>query len=81
MTAQRLAPFGTSVFSAITALAERHGAINLAQGFPDFDGPAAVIDEGQTVTFARFSAPPSPRALDDLSATVRWLSPPMAAAS
>ena len=44
MTAQRLAPFGTSVFSAITALAERHGAINLAQGFPDFDGPAAVIE-------------------------------------
>jgi len=44
LTAQRLAPFGTSVFSAITALAERHGAINLAQGFPDFDGPAAVIE-------------------------------------
>ena len=44
MTAQRLAPFGTSVFSAITALAERHGAINLAQGFPYFDGRAAVIE-------------------------------------
>jgi N-succinyldiaminopimelate aminotransferase len=43
LTAERLAPFGTSVFSEVTALAARHGAINLAQGFPDFDGPAEII--------------------------------------
>lgn len=42
LTAARLAPFGTSVFSEITALALEHGAINLAQGFPDFDGPVEV---------------------------------------
>lgn len=53
----------------------------LWRGEDDLCLVARVIDEGQTVTFARFSAPPSPRALDDLSATVRWLSPPMAAAS
>lgn len=35
----RLAPFGTTVFSEITALAIEHQAINLAQGFPDFEGP------------------------------------------
>ncbi|MFM8473965.1 MAG: aminotransferase class I/II-fold pyridoxal phosphate-dependent enzyme [Candidatus Kapaibacterium sp.] len=38
----RIASFGTSVFSEITALALRHGAVNLGQGFPDFDTPLAV---------------------------------------
>ncbi len=38
----RLAPFGTSVFAEMTRLATQHGAINLAQGFPDFDGPEHV---------------------------------------
>jgi N-succinyldiaminopimelate aminotransferase len=40
----RLVPFGTSVFAEMTALALRHDAINLGQGFPDFDGPAFVKD-------------------------------------
>lgn len=53
----------------------------LWRGEDDLCLVARVIDDGHTVAFARFSAPPSPRALDDLSATVRWLSPPMAAAS
>jgi aspartate/methionine/tyrosine aminotransferase len=37
--ARRLAPFGTTIFTEMTRLAVQHGAINLAQGFPDFDGP------------------------------------------
>ena len=37
--ADRLAPFGTTIFTEMTLLANKHGAINLAQGFPDFDGP------------------------------------------
>jgi aspartate/methionine/tyrosine aminotransferase len=37
--AESLAPFGTSIFAEMTQLANAHGAINLAQGFPDFDGP------------------------------------------
>ena len=40
----KLRPFGTSVFSEMTRLATEHGAINLAQGFPDFDGPSWMID-------------------------------------
>jgi len=40
----RLAPFGTSVFAEMTSLALKHQAINLGQGFPDFDGPASVMD-------------------------------------
>jgi N-succinyldiaminopimelate aminotransferase len=39
---RRLAPFGTSVFAEMTTLALRHDAINLGQGFPDFDGPEFV---------------------------------------
>ena len=34
----------TTIFTTMTALAESTGAINLGQGFPDEDGPAAVID-------------------------------------
>ncbi|MCG6919577.1 MAG: aminotransferase class I/II-fold pyridoxal phosphate-dependent enzyme [Acidobacteria bacterium] len=40
----RLAPFGTSVFAEMTALAHRHNALNLGQGFPDFDGPVFVME-------------------------------------
>jgi aminotransferase len=34
--------FGESVIREMTRLANRHGAINLAQGFPDFAAPAEV---------------------------------------
>jgi N-succinyldiaminopimelate aminotransferase len=40
-----LAPFGTTIFSEMTRLAVEHNAVNLAQGFPDFDGPAELIEE------------------------------------
>lgn len=40
--ADRLRPFGTTIFAEMTALAAKHGAINLSQGFPDFDGPEHV---------------------------------------
>jgi N-succinyldiaminopimelate aminotransferase len=42
--AARLAGLGTTIFTEMTALAVRSGAINLGQGFPDTDGPAAVIE-------------------------------------
>ena len=37
--ASRLSDFGTTIFTEMTRLAIEHRAINLAQGFPDFDGP------------------------------------------
>jgi N-succinyldiaminopimelate aminotransferase len=37
--ASRLSDFGTTIFTEMTRLATEHRAINLAQGFPDFDGP------------------------------------------
>ena len=42
--ASRLEGFGTTIFTEMSALAERTGAINLGQGFPDEDGPAAVLE-------------------------------------
>jgi N-succinyldiaminopimelate aminotransferase len=40
--ARALAPFGTSIFTEMSALAARCGAVNLSQGFPDFDGPSEI---------------------------------------
>jgi N-succinyldiaminopimelate aminotransferase len=40
----RLAGFGTTIFSEMSALAAATGAINLGQGFPDSDGPIEVLD-------------------------------------
>lgn len=42
--ADRFAPFGTTIFAEMSALALEHGAINLSQGFPDFDGPGFIKD-------------------------------------
>jgi N-succinyldiaminopimelate aminotransferase len=44
VVASRLAGFGTTIFTEMSALAERTGAVNLGQGFPDEDGPAAVLE-------------------------------------
>ena len=43
-TAQRLAGFKDSIFGVISKLAREHGAVNLGQGFPDFDGPNWLKD-------------------------------------
>jgi N-succinyldiaminopimelate aminotransferase len=41
--ARRVAGFGTTIFSDINVLARHHGAVNLGQGAPDFDGPPEVL--------------------------------------
>jgi aspartate/methionine/tyrosine aminotransferase len=43
--ADRIAGFGTSIFTEITALAVKHEAVNLGQGFPDFPAPDFVKQE------------------------------------
>ena len=42
--ATRYRKFGSTIFGEMTALAEAHQAINLAQGFPDFEGPEDIIE-------------------------------------
>jgi N-succinyldiaminopimelate aminotransferase len=42
--ATRLQGLGTTIFAEMSALALRTGSINLGQGFPDEDGPEAVLE-------------------------------------
>ncbi|MBV8860596.1 MAG: pyridoxal phosphate-dependent aminotransferase [Mycobacterium sp.] len=47
MTVSRLRPYATTVFAEMSALATRVGAVNLGQGFPDEDGPPAMLKAAQ----------------------------------
>jgi len=47
MTVARLRPYTTTVFAEMSALAARIGAVNLGQGFPDEDGPPAMLEAAQ----------------------------------
>ena len=40
----RLPKVGTTIFSTMSALAAEYGAVNLGQGFPDFDCDPALVD-------------------------------------
>jgi len=42
MLASKLPNVGTTIFTRMSQLAAEVGAINLSQGFPDFDGPQAL---------------------------------------
>jgi methionine aminotransferase len=44
MPDSKLAGTGTTIFTVMSKMAHDHGAINLSQGFPDFDGPQALRD-------------------------------------
>ncbi len=43
-TARRLDGIPPTIFTTMSALAIRTGAVNLGQGFPDADGPASVLE-------------------------------------
>jgi len=40
----RLPQVGTTIFTVMSALATQHGAVNLGQGFPDFDCDPKLLD-------------------------------------
>ncbi|PSR55805.1 aminotransferase [Adhaeribacter arboris] len=40
----KLPQIGTSIFTVMSQLAQQHGAINLSQGFPDFNCPPELTD-------------------------------------
>ena len=60
MVSDRLARFGSSVFTEISVLARRHGAIDLGQGFPGWEGPAFVKAEAARALDAGDGATESP---------------------
>jgi N-succinyldiaminopimelate aminotransferase len=39
----RVAGFGTTIFTEINELAQKYGALNLGQGKPDFDAPSEIV--------------------------------------
>jgi L-glutamine---4-(methylsulfanyl)-2-oxobutanoate aminotransferase len=68
--ARSLAPFGETIFTEISRLALQHNAVNLGQGFPNFDGPdfvkqAAIdaINAGQGQYARMFGIPDLNRAI------------------
>ncbi len=40
----KLPDVGTTIFTQMSALAQTHNALNLSQGFPDFEAPSALIE-------------------------------------
>ncbi|MEU8246058.1 pyridoxal phosphate-dependent aminotransferase [Nonomuraea sp. NPDC048916] len=57
----RMRGFGTTIFAEMSALAVRTGSINLGQGFPDTDGPAAMLDRAvQAIRSGANQYPPGP---------------------
>jgi N-succinyldiaminopimelate aminotransferase len=61
MTVKRLRPYAVNVFAAMSALAAEVGAVNLGQGFPDEDGPPAMLEAArQAITDGVNQYPPGP---------------------
>ena len=59
-SAHRVTSFADSVFGEMTRLAKLHNAVNLSQGFPDFEAPQAIKDAACTAIQAEQNqyAPP-----------------------
>lgn len=56
----KLATQGVTIFSTMTAMAHRLGALNLSQGFPDFPAPPALLEALSQATLAGHNQyPPS----------------------
>ncbi|MEV5328655.1 pyridoxal phosphate-dependent aminotransferase [Nonomuraea fastidiosa] len=61
----RMRAFGTTIFAEMSALAVQTGSINLGQGFPDTDGPAAMLDRAvQAIGAGANQYPPGPGVLE-----------------
>jgi N-succinyldiaminopimelate aminotransferase len=57
----RLQPFTSTIFAEMTALADRHDAVNLGQGFPDTDGPMGMLNAAKEALFGGANQyPPGP---------------------
>jgi N-succinyldiaminopimelate aminotransferase len=61
MVVERLAPYAVNIFAKMSALAADLGAVNLGQGFPDEDGPPAMLEAArQAISDGINQYPPGP---------------------
>lgn len=58
--------YPSSIFSKMTEEANKAGAINLAQGFPDFDGPKHIMEAAVTALQSGFNQYAPSRGYQDL---------------
>ncbi|MGI6685215.1 MAG: pyridoxal phosphate-dependent aminotransferase [Bacillota bacterium] len=49
---QRTANFTDSVIRRMTRISNQYGAVNLSQGFPDFDPPQEILDKLREIAYA-----------------------------
>ncbi|MFI6322348.1 pyridoxal phosphate-dependent aminotransferase [Nonomuraea sp. NPDC050556] len=57
----RMRAFGTTIFAEMSALAVQTGSINLGQGFPDTDGPSAMLERAvEAIKGGANQYPPGP---------------------
>ena len=66
----KLPHVGTTIFTVMSQLAAECGAINLSQGFPDYDGPAALKDRVKHYLDAGFNQYPPMAGVAPLRAAV-----------
>lgn len=65
MTVERLRPFSVNIFARMSALAAEVGAVNLGQGFPEEDGPPAMLGIArQAIADGVNQYPPGPGILE-----------------
>lgn len=68
----RLQPYATTIFAEMSALAARIGAVNLGQGFPDEDGPPAMLEAARAAIAGGVNQyPPGPGIADLREAVAR----------
>ena len=65
-----LSGYGTTVFEVMSRLAMEKGAINLGQGFPDDNGPSAVVAAAQAALADRPNQYPPMMGVPDLRQAV-----------
>jgi N-succinyldiaminopimelate aminotransferase len=70
VTSSKLRSVGTTIFTEMTALAKRTGAVNLGQGFPDSDGPASVLDAARAAISAGMNQYPPLDGLPELRTAI-----------
>jgi L-glutamine---4-(methylsulfanyl)-2-oxobutanoate aminotransferase len=75
MVASRLTPFGSTVFTEISAAAAAHGAVDLGQGYPGWEGPDFVKEAAITAIRERSNQYPPSKGLPELRRAIadRWL--------